>query len=191
MRQNLLIVGAGVYALVAKELAESMGAYEKIAFVDDHATTTPNGINVIGTTADINALADEYHHIVVAIGNPGVRMQLIRKIEQETRCLVATLIAPSAYVSPSSFIGKGCIIEPRAVVHTGCMIEDGCLISPGAVVNHCARLCEGVHVDCNATVGGYTVVPSGTKVNSGEVFRNGPLDVAELFSTIKKQTDEM
>lgn len=35
MNNNLLIVGAGIYGVVAKEITESMGYFEKIAFVDD------------------------------------------------------------------------------------------------------------------------------------------------------------
>ena len=47
MNKNLLIVGAGLYALVASEIAMDIGCFEKIAFIDDARTTTPNGITVI------------------------------------------------------------------------------------------------------------------------------------------------
>ncbi len=70
MNKNLLIVGAGIYGVVAKEIAESMGCFEKIAFADDNAKTTPNGISVIGTTKDIENLVCDYYNVVVAIGNP-------------------------------------------------------------------------------------------------------------------------
>ena len=33
--KNLLIIGAGQYGMVAKEIAESMKCFEKIDFVDD------------------------------------------------------------------------------------------------------------------------------------------------------------
>jgi UDP-3-O-[3-hydroxymyristoyl] glucosamine N-acyltransferase len=93
-------------------------------------------------------------------------------------------------VSPSAQIGKGCIIEPMATVHTGCVLGRGCLVSPGAVINHCAKLCDGVHVDCNATVAGYTLVPTGTKVCSGEVYRGDPVNAAELFRLIQDLKSE-
>ena len=175
MNKNLLIVGAGVYGLVAKEIAESMGCFEKISFVDDNAKETPNGIPVCGGFADVNMLCAEYGNITVAIGNPDVRLKLLRQIEQHTTCQIATLISPHAYVSPDAQIAKGSIIEPMAVVHTGCVIANGCIISAGAVVNHCSVLGDVVHVDCNATVAGNTVVPAGTKVCSGEVFQNAKL----------------
>lgn len=48
MNQNLLIIGAGIYGLVAKEIAESMGCFRQIDFVDDGAKKTPDGTPVIG-----------------------------------------------------------------------------------------------------------------------------------------------
>ena len=107
MNRNLLIIGAGIYGIVAKEIAESMNCFEKIDFVDDNEKSTPDGISVI---------------------------------------------------------------EPMAVIHTDVVISVGCIISAGAVVNHASMCCDGVHVDCNATVAGNTVVPAGTKVKSGEVY---------------------
>lgn len=170
---GLLIVGASTYAVVAFEIASDMGCFGKIAFVDDVRKTTPNGIEVIGTTRGIGGLFADYKKIVVAIGNSEVRRSLLERIKEETDYDIVSLISPKAYVSPSARIMSGCIIEPMAVVHTGCVICEGCIISAGAVINHATMCCEGVHVDCNATVEGYCRVPMGTKLGSGEVYRRG------------------
>lgn len=169
MNKNLLIIGAGVYGLVAKEIAESMGTFEKIDFIDDHAKTTPNGLPVLASTTQLECLIDSYYNVIVAIGNSEIRLQWIKWLEA-LPCRVVNLISPKAHVSPSAQIGKGCVIEPMAVIHTGCVLQDGCLVSAGSVVNHCSTLSNGVHVDCNATVMGNTVVPPCTKVYSGKVF---------------------
>ncbi len=170
MNNNLLIIGAGIYGVVAMEIAESMKCFDKIAFVDDSKKETPNGIEVIGTTAALDNLVCEYSNVIVAIVDPEVRLNLLQRLEKETPCRVVTLVSPRAYVAPSAQILKGSIIEPMAVVHTGCVIGQGCIISAGAVVNHASMCCDGVHVDCNATVAGNTLVPAGTKVCSGTVF---------------------
>jgi len=172
MDGNLLIVGAGVYALVTAEIAEDMGCFGKIAFVDDKVKTLQNGAPVVGTTRDIGSLAGEYSHIVVAIGNPEVRLSLLDRIRKETAFQIPALISPRAYVSPAAKIMDGCIVEPMAVVHTGCVLEEGCIISAGAVVNHESTCRRGVHVDCNGTVAGYMCVPAKTKIFSGEVYKN-------------------
>lgn len=172
MKQKLLIIGAGIYGLVAKEIAESMGCFERIAFADDHAEQSTDGTPVIGTTWDLPALSNEYTHVVVAIGNPEVRQKLLNRIAEETRLQVANLISPCAYVSPSAQLGKGCIIEPMAVVHANCVLGSGCFICAGAVVNHASICGECVQVDCNATVAGRTVIARGAKIPAGTVFQN-------------------
>lgn len=171
MNHRLLIVGAGTYAAVAAEIAASMGCFEKISFVDDERKATASGVAVVGTTQDIGKLADEYDSIVVALGDPHVRLALLEKIKSDTPYRIASLISPLAYVSPSAHITEGCVIEPMAVIHTGCLLKRGCIISAGAVVNHESICSEGVHVDCNATVAGYTTVPARAKIPCGETFK--------------------
>ena len=171
MNKNLLIVGASTYGVVAYEIAVDMGCFERVDFIDDVKKITPNHMKVLGTTQDIDQLVSEYGNIVVAIGNPEIRLSLISRIKEKMPCDIVSLISPRAYVSPSAQIMSGCIIEPMAVVHTGCVIGSGCIISAGAVVNHATTCCDGVHVDCNATVEGYCCVPAQTKVCSGAVYK--------------------
>ena len=168
---NLLIIGAGTYAVVAYEIASDMGCFEKIAFVDDERKITPNGISVLGTIRDVAKMSTEYNNVIVAIGNAKTRLSLLRQL-QDMGCHIATLISPKAYVSASAQVRSGCIIEPIAVVHTACFIAEGCIISAGAVVNHASMCCSGVHIDCNATVEGYCLVPFGTKVRSSQIYDN-------------------
>ena len=170
MNQSLLIIGAGIYGLVVKELAESMGQFGRIAFVDDGAIEAPDGTPVVGTTKELSGLSKEYTHAAVAIGNPEVRRKLICSIEETAALQLATLVSPRAYVSASAQLGKGCIVEPMAVVHAGCLLGKGCLICAGAVVNHAARCGDCVQVDCNATVAGNALVPGGIKIAAGTVY---------------------
>ncbi len=171
MNKNLLIVGASTYAVVASEIAVDMGCFDKIDFVDDERNTTSTGKKVVGTTKDIDKLSVEYSNIIVAIGNPEVRLSLLNKIKEKTTYNIVSLVSPKAYIAPSAQIMSGCIVEPMAVVHMGCVIELGTIISAGAVVNHASMCCDGVHVDCNATVEGYCIVPAGTKICCGEVYK--------------------
>ena len=172
MNQHLLIVGAGIYSLVAKDIAVSTNRFDKIDFIDDNAIKTPDGTDVIGTVADIPKLSSKYKNVIIAIGNPNVRNSVLRFIKENTDCSIITLISPLAYISPSARIEEGSIIEPFAVVHSACVVEECCIISAGAVVNHGACCSSFVHVDCNSVVAGNTTVPSGTKVFSCTVYKN-------------------
>ncbi len=170
MNKNLLIVGAGVYGALVKEISISTKLYEKINFVDDGAEIAMDGSKVVGKISDLSTLSAKYTHIVVAIGNPKIRLSCIRHIKEKLPFHIETIISPQAYVSTSAQIGEGCIIEPMAVVHTGCKLGTGCIVSAGAIINHLSVCNDGVHVDCSATVAGNAFVPTGRKIESGEVF---------------------
>lgn len=157
--------------MVAYEIAQRMECYESIAFIDDFREETPNGIKTVGTSSDLAGLSSVYNEMVVAIGDPDFRLAMIEKIQSETSASVVSLISPQAFVSSTAKIMQGCIVEPMAVVHCGCILERGCIVSAGGVINHESICGEGVHVDCNATVSGYCLVPAKTKVFSGEVYR--------------------
>lgn len=47
---------------------------------------------------------------------------------------------------------------------------------------------EEVHIDSNAVVSGYSIVPDGTLVNCGEVYsRKDAVQVEDLFFDLQKQ----
>ena len=172
VNNGLIIIGAGVYSTVAKEIAEDMACFGKIVFVDDRRDVTPDGSSVVGVTEDLKELSKEYRNVVVAIGNPKSKLAILKKIKQETDLNIVSLISPKAHVSASAKVMPGCIIEPMAVVNSFCSLGEGCIISAGAVVNHTCVCGDGVHVDCNATVSGCSCVPSMLKIESGDVYND-------------------
>lgn len=159
---NLLIIGAGQYGMVVKEIAETLG-FDKIDFLDD------NSEKPVGKIADIAKFKDDYKNAVVAIGNAGIRLKLIAELEK-AGCDIPILVHEKAYVSKSAVIGKGSIIEPMAVVHTEARIGTGCLISAGAVINHNCIIEDGCHIDCGTVVGARAVVRSKTNTKYGEII---------------------
>lgn len=169
MKGGLLIVGAGIYGELTKEIAKTTDKFDKISFVDDMAQKCANGENVLCKFSKIGKYSDEYKYIVVAIGNGKVRCEYFEKIEKETNLKIVSIVSDRAYISESAEISKGCIIEPMAVIHTGCKIGKGCIISAGAVINHLAVCEDFSHIDCNATVSGYATVTELSKVKSGQV----------------------
>lgn len=154
--KSLLIIGAGEYGYLVKELAEDCG-YENIAFLDD------NSPEVIGTVADAAKWKDDYKEFGVAIGNPVVREKIVEILEHTFS--LATLIHPAAYVSRSAVVEVGCIVEPGVVIQTEAKVGKACIINAGAVVNHNSTVMEYSQVDCNAVVGARAVVAKGTKIN--------------------------
>lgn len=162
--KNLLILGAGQYGMVTKEVAESMNCFEKIAFLDDKNPAA------IGKTADYKNFISEYECAAVAIGNPEIRMTLLTQLE-DAGFEIPVLIHSKAYVSSSAKIGVGTIIEPMAVVHTEVQIGKGCLISAGAILNHNSVIEKGSHINCGSIVTARTVVEKNTRTECGVVLK--------------------
>ena len=162
MTRNLLIVGAGQYGQMVFEIAQAMACFDRIAFLDD------NHPDAIGRTSEYARFTDEFTDAVVALGNPDLRLSLLKKLAQHYS--LPSIRHPQSTVMPSAEIANGCVIEPQAVVHAHAVIGTGCLISAGAVINHNAVLDEGCHIDCLAAVPARAHVPHKTKVPIGCVF---------------------
>ena len=174
---NLLILGAGQYGVMAAEIAEAMGIFDCIAFLDDSfATRHPersegsSKVSLIGTITDLPNFAAQFNFGFVAIGNPALRRKLTEQLQQNNFSL-ATLVHPTAYVSPSAQIKPGCCVEPNATVQTGAVIKLASFIASGAVIRHNATVGEFCHVDCNAVVNTLAVVPADTHILAQETYR--------------------
>ena len=170
MNKNLLILGAGQYGTVAKEIAQSMNFFEKISFLDDSfGKDNPNyHEESIGKFDDAERLSADYSYAIVAIGNPKIRRNLTKKLE-EYGYTVPILVSPRAYVSPSAQLAKGCIVEPLAGIHANAVISAGTIVSMGAVVNHNSMVMNYCHINCGAIIMSGAVVESGTKLDAGRI----------------------
>lgn len=163
-KSNLLILGAGQYSFVAEDTANAMGCFDRIAYLDDASP------RAIGKLAEFAAFRQEFSHAFVAMGKPALRQEYLNRI-RAAGFTPATLIHPTAVVSPLARIGPGTIVEPLAVVNANAEVGEGCLICAGAVVNHNARLGNCCQIDCNATVPARSQVPDGTGVPCGSVWK--------------------
>ena len=181
MNKNLLIIGAGCYGLAAKETAEAMGCFEKISFLDDKIKEMPDGSKTLGVINGFENFVRDYSHIFVAIVNPEIKLNLLKRIKETTSYKIATLISPRAYISPTAQIMQGSLVEAMATVNTGSVIAVGCIIGAGSIVNHCSMCCEGVHLECNAVVADNTLVPAGTDISSGVVYKRKSMDINDFF----------
>ncbi len=164
MSDNLLILGAGQYGMLVREVASSTGRFNRIDFLDDANDIAVGRIDAYGD------FVAEYKYAFVAIGNSAVRSSLLSKLESAGFEL-AVIVSPFAYVSPSAQVGDGSIIEPMAVVNTEVVLGNGSLVCAGAVVNHNAVVGDYCQIDCNGVVSARSCVPAGTKVESGCVYK--------------------
>lgn len=163
MNKNLLILGAGQYGMVAKEIAEDMGCFEKIAFLDDKSELAIDKLECY------EKYSQEYSHAIVAIENADLRLEYIKKLE-ESLFKIAILVSPRAYVSPSAQLMKGTIIEPMAVVSANSLVAIGVIVCAGAIVDHNAAVGDGCLLQCGSVVSSGNAMKMKNTLEYNEVF---------------------
>ncbi len=163
--RTLLILGAGGFGQVVLELAEELGIYNKIAFLDDAA----QGEKIAGRLADCEKLAGSYTHAIVAIGNNAMRLQWLKKL---VACgyKLPVLRHPTAWVSCTAQVEKGSVILPYSVVGAHAKIGRGVILNIGSAVDHDCTVSEGCHVCLHAVVKDQSTLPPCTKLEAGQVF---------------------
>lgn len=164
MNKNLLILGAGGHGRVVKEVAEGMGVFEKIDFLDDN----PDCEDAIGLCIDNEKFTGVYSYAFPAFGNNELRMKWIKRLE-ENGFTIPVLIHPTAFISPSAAVYPGTVVVAKAIVNTNSVIERGCIVSVGAIVDHDTFVGYGCHIDCGATVKANCEIKPFTTVKSGTV----------------------
>lgn len=163
MNRNLLILGNESYGVVAKEIAEAEGRFEKIDLLQDCREAAT------GTLADLCSLSGVYHYAVAAVEAPAVRLRLVQRLREEGYQVV-TLIHPRAWVSPSATLGEGCIVEPQAVIGSEADVGISTLVEAGSLVGHHSVVGSACHLKLGSAVEADAIVPMGTTVEAGQVI---------------------
>ena len=159
---SLLILCAGQFGEITKEIAEALG-YEKIGFLDDAKP------GVLGKLTDYRKFVSEYSDAVVAANSVTLRMDYLEKLKI-VGYHVPTLVHPTAFVAPSATLGEGTIVQARAAISTGCTVGKGCIIAMSANVNHHTTVGDYCHIACNSTIMQNTEVRPCTTTTTGQLY---------------------
>ena len=152
-KEKLLLVGAGGFGRMVAE--QAMLQYD-CAFVDDGQAvgTEICGIPVIGNLANLPELRKDYGLLVVGIGNNQFRARVYEKAKA-LGYMFPNIIAPSAYISPFSKVGCGCVLMQNACIQNGSAVGNGVLMN------------AGTEVHCGATVEDYVLLYTNSTVRTG------------------------
>lgn len=157
---RLIILGFGGYGQTVQDVAIQLG-YDCV-FLDDSISESP--------LSSYTNYIDSNTEFIPAFGNNAFRIEWIEKLEFSNAKL-ATLIHPTAYVSPKATIAKGNVILPKALINTNVVIEKGCIINLGVIIDHGCVIEEGCHICLGAIVKGNNRISALTKIKAGEVIQ--------------------
>lgn len=177
MEKPLILVGGGGHCKSVIDVAESAG-FAILGILDkpEEFGKSVLGYQVIGTDDDMAKFADKALFIVTVgqIKYPDLRIKLHRLLV-EANCRLATIIAPTAYVSKYASIEEGTVIMHQAFVNADVHIGKGCIINTASIIEHESMIGDychvstGVTVNGGVTIGNYSFIGSQSVINQGVV----------------------
>ena len=162
MRRKLLIVASKRYGDYVKEIAESMGCFEEISFVDNDRE------GAIGKLEDVESFYPEYNCAIAACDDGVERLEWNRKLEALYN--IPVLFHMDSTISPSANLMPGCIVEPRAVVGCGSTIGQATVIGANSVVEPYCLVGDSCTLKSGTIVKSTSMVAMNTSTEQGSVL---------------------
>lgn len=157
---KLAIYGSGGVGLPAKAIAEKLGRWDEIIFVDD---TKPASVYKDCLILPFDEFKEKYTskevEFVIAVGSPVHRKKLYDKVKKE-KYTFTNLISPDATLCDDVKLGVGIIIERVSFVGFGVEISDNVFISGGACISH------GASIDKHCVILHYSILGGLSKIGS-------------------------
>lgn len=159
MLRKLIILGSGGYGRTVYDVAEQLGY--SITVLDDSDNEHPLDSFSLYIKNDVE--------FIPAFGNNEFRLSWLERIEK-AGSKPATLVHPSAYISPRAHVSEGCVVLPGAILNTGTRIGKGCIINLGATVDHDVIIEDGVHLCIRCIIKGENRISRCEKIEAGEII---------------------
>lgn len=172
---EIVIIGGGGHALSVMEM---LPAEVKAAGYVDRTPVDGMPLPYLGTDDDFIRSVKEHDasrrrkiHVAVVSGT-GADMEMRRRIiGLYSGFEAATLMAPTAIVTPGSSLGCGCAVMHGAIVN-GASVGDFCIINTGAVIEHGVTLGRNVFIGPGAVICGGVSVGDDVFIGAGATVRN-------------------
>ena len=166
--KKLIIIGAGGHGRVVADIAESLGIYNEIAFLDDDLSKDVSPYKVVGR---IDRFSDYVSgcDFMVAVGSNSFRRELINRLSENGANLVS-LVHKNAVVGSGVEIGLGTVVMAGAVINNRAKLGNGVIVNTCASVDHdCVigdfcHISVGVHIAGTVNIGNEVFVCAGATV---------------------------
>jgi len=178
MRKNqLILIGAGGHARSCIDVIEQEGNFNIIGLVgiESEIGSYVNGYEVIATDEKLSTLIGRAHFALVTLGqisSPNARINLYERASKAGFEL-ASVVSPSAYVSPSALIGTGTIVMHGAIINSGVKVGSNCIINSKALLEHDSQISDNCHISTGAILNGGVIVDEGCFIGSGTIIKEG------------------
>ncbi len=171
---NVAIWGSGRGAYTLWECVQVLPGWRVACYLDDDPSRAGelDGVPVLPSTVIRTDSRFRQAQIATEIADSAVRARIVAECDV-LGIRVATVVHPSATVSPSARVGRGCFIKAGAVIETRTVVGEGCIIDNGVVIphdNHIDQYCHlapRVVLGSGVSIGAHTVVGIGASIATG------------------------
>ena len=168
--RDLVIIGAGGHGRVIADIAQKLGTYATISFLDDGNAKETMGLPIVGITSDVEKYVDTAD-IFVAIGNSKVRGGFIERL-LAMGANVPTLIHPSAIIGTCVEIGVGTAIMAGAVINPCSKLGKGVILNTCSSIDHDCSIGDYCHIAVGVHVAGTVSLGDNVWLGAGVTIKN-------------------
>ena len=174
--KDLIIIGAGGHGRVVADIAQKLGTYETISFLDDGNAKETMGLPIVGKTSDVEKYIDTAD-VFVAIGNNKVRGDFVERL-LALGASVPTLIHPSADIGTCVEIGAGTAIMAGTVINPCSKLGKGVIVNTCSSIDHDCEVGDYCHISVGAHIAGTVTIGTHSWLGIGAIVRNN-VDICE------------
>ena len=148
--------------------------WDVLGFVDDDPSQkgkSSNGVEVLGGRGLFQQYPDAY--VLAVPGRPAdhpKRKEILDSLAVDP-ARFATIIHPSASVSPDAQVGHNTLLMPNVVVSCGVSVGQHCVILPNTVISHDTVVGDYCSIGSNVSVSGFVKLGTCCYVGSGTKIR--------------------
>ncbi len=171
--RKIVIWGSGGHAREVNWLCEELGI-QVVGFLDELPETKGqivNGVPVLGTLTDIEALKNEVELICAGVGDPALKKRFAYHTIQSGFRIAAPLIHPRVRLSRRNTIGEGSMIFEGAVLSDNIKIGHHVIINRGVNVSHDADIGDYVTIAPGVNLAGNVILDEGAYIGIGASVR--------------------
>lgn len=174
--RNLILIGGGGHCKAVIDVIESLGEYNILGILDVENKIGKKilSTSIIGTDNEIEKYVEEAEFLITVgfITNPTLRIKLFDLVKKCSGKL-ATIVAPTAYVSKYANIAEGTIIMHHAMVSAEANIGSNCIINTFANIEHETIIGNSCHISTGSMINGACVVGNNIFIGSQSVLAQG------------------
>jgi sugar O-acyltransferase (sialic acid O-acetyltransferase NeuD family) len=156
------------------ELARLLDRQDIVGILDDDVAKHGSsllGVPILGSIEAHSSYPEsKFINCIASVARPGSRLVVSKKMNIDNERF-ATLVHPSASISPSVTLGSGSIILASCVLTADITVGNQCVLMPFVVLTHENRVDDGVTFGSGAKIAGQVQIGEGAYIGSGALVR--------------------